>query len=642
MKRLWVVGVGICSLLAAAMAFAGEATPRLSRPDFNRLAVQNQLPLYWLEDATNPGQLDPAELHSTAGSADLGKYVQKGKFTYLFDRAYRQLQEARRIEAVKKEMDQGRVALLVSDFRDRPAEERKFVAAMVKVGSLIRELFLTQKGAGKMIGEIAHADYPSRGLFERNSGPWCEAPQTQDDPFCNASKRFVKKRSDAYPSDLEQDQALCEKLKQLPNGKELLDPFAVVRHKGDGFEALPLTKVYGPKMKEVAKQLRMAEKALPAAEAKQKAYLLAAAKAFETNNWPAADEIWAAMGGGDSRWYVRVAPDEVYFDPCQEKAGFQLSFATVDPAGLVWQKKLTPLREKMEDALAQLIGPSYQPRKVEFRLPDFIRIVLNAGESRSNLGATIGESLPNWGKVAQEGRGRTVVMTNFYTDPDSIAQRREKARSLFAEEAMAHYTDDATVFNLNTILHEAMHNFGPHSDYRIEGKTPSQVFGGRLASILEELKAQTGALWLIGYLKQAGVIDETMAQQAYIDALFWCFGHISRGMISGSGNPRVYSQLAAVQIGTFLREGAMGFEERLGAEGKKLGYFTVDLAKLPAAIDRLMAKVGQIKAQGEVKAGQELIDDFVKGEGSRAVRFDLVQERLNRYSKESFYYAVYY
>ena len=57
-------------------------------------------------------------------------------------------------------------------------------------------------------------------------------------------------------------------------------------------------------------------------------------------------------------------------------------------------------------------------------LPDFIDIVINAGDDRNPLGATIGESLPNWGPVANEGRGRTVAMVNLYLDPDSIAARR--------------------------------------------------------------------------------------------------------------------------------------------------------------------------------------------------------------------------
>jgi hypothetical protein len=41
--------------------------------------------------------------------------------------------------------------------------------------------------------------------------------------------------------------------------------------------------------------------------------------------------------------------------------------------------------------------------------------------------------------VSDEGRGRTVAMSNLYTDPDSLARRRAQASSLLASESMAIY-----------------------------------------------------------------------------------------------------------------------------------------------------------------------------------------------------------
>ena len=74
-----------------------------------------------------------------------------------------------------------------------------------------------------------------------------------------------------------------------------------------------------------------------------------------------------------------------------------MSFARINPDGLEWQKKLEPRKAEMEAALAKLAGPPYEARSVTFHLPDFIDIVLNAGEARNPLGAAIGESLPNFG-----------------------------------------------------------------------------------------------------------------------------------------------------------------------------------------------------------------------------------------------------
>src|SRR5205085_2901493 len=144
---------------------------------------------------------------------------------------------------------------------------------------------------------------------------------------------------------------------------------------------------------------------------------------------------------------------------------------------------------------AELAGPPYKAREVSFKLPDFVDIALNAGDSRPERGATIGQSLPNFGPVANEGRGRTVAMTNFYTDADSIASSKTAAESLFCKDTMAKYTTDPQPLLVSTILHEAGHNLGPAHQYKANGKIDREAFGGDLASTLEELKAQTSALY---------------------------------------------------------------------------------------------------------------------------------------------------
>ena len=174
-------------------------------------------------------------------------------------------------------------------------------------------------------------------------------------------------------------------------------------------------------MEEVSSQLMAAAAAITdPAETPLKLYLATAAESFLSNDWQPADEAWARMNATNSKWYLRIAPDEVYEDPCSRKALFQVSFARINPDGLEWQKKLEPRKAEMEAALAKLAGPPYEARPVTFHLPDFIDIVLNAGEARNALGAAIGESLPNWGPVANEGRGRTVAMV------ESLHGRRQR------------------------------------------------------------------------------------------------------------------------------------------------------------------------------------------------------------------------
>ncbi len=114
---------------------------------------------------------------------------------------------------------------------------------------------------------------------------------------------------------------------------------------------------------------------------------------------------------------------------------------------------------------------------MSFHLPDFIDIVVNAGDDRSALSGTIGQSLPNFGPVAKESRGRTVAMVNIFNDPDSLASRRRSATTLIASDSMADYSDDPLASQLATVLHEATHNLGPAQEYAVKGTPGAEDLG---------------------------------------------------------------------------------------------------------------------------------------------------------------------
>jgi hypothetical protein len=209
---------------------------------------------------------------------------------------------------------------------------------------------------------------------------------------------------------------------------------------------------------------------------------------------------------------------------------------------------------------------------------------------------------------------------------------REKAAQLLDPESMKNYPEDREPGLLGVILHEATHNLGPHTDYRVGGKTPAEIFGGRMELVLEELKAQTGALWYTAYLRRSGLISADQARQIYTHEIAWCFGHIMDGMFTDTGNPKPYSQLCAVQIGSFARDGALSFGDK----------FHIDYDRLPKSVESLMQKVGHIKAAGNPMTAQSLIDDYVSGAGAEFVHMGVIRERLMKFPKESYLYTVLY
>ena len=651
------------TVVALVLAFACTGDPgrdrhnAVARHDFNRAAVRLNLPLFWVADGDQDGVVNPAEVVSLLFYGLDRQWVVDGSFTPFFEEAYGRIvrevaqpggsedgldaAELERRRLVREDLDYGIATLVHNDLTILPEDHKAFLRHMLQAANLIDKLFARQVGAADLTDRVGETDFASQSLFRRNWGPRGAAPATELNPDCSAIPGSPKPRLDPYPAGMQENGAFCTRLEALPNAEELLDPFTVVREVAGDLEAVPYSEAYAVLMGTVAEELRAAADVLSDPEEDAlRAYLRAAAQSFTDNNWTPADEAWAAMNARNSRWFLRIAPDEVYWEPCSQKAGFHLTLALINRDSLAWQERVTPVRQEMEDRLAEVAGPPYSAREVAFHLPDFIDIVVNAGDDREPLGATIGQSLPNWGPVANEGRGRTVAMTNLYTDADSAAIRRAQAESLLDATTMARYDEGAEPGLLGTILHEATHNLGPAHEYEVDGETDTAIFGGALASTLEELKAQTGALWYVEMLRERGLISDELAGQSYVDALIWAFGHISRGMYTATGQRKAYSQLAAIQVGFLLEDGALAFDpEATAANGVDRGAFRIDFDHMPAAIEKMMHLVAGIKARGDRERAEELAAAMVDGE---AVPQPLISERMRRHPKASFVYSIDY
>ena len=641
---------------------ANPATNQVARIDFNRTAAELNLPLFWVSDANNDSTLDPKELAAYWGpvsDATLGSWVKDGAFTPEFFNAYQQIaarakdgaklpdslaaSEKARRELVIKELAQGRPTLVLTDLRDAKPYEKRLVKDIVDAANIVEDLYAQQMGMKQFADRVPKDDPTSQMVFFRNHGYRCTAPKTQGNPGCSAIPSAPElKVSGLYPEKPLQQPGFCESLQKNAN-KDLAAPFTVVQQKDDGsLVAVPYTEAYGPQMKKISALLTDAAQGIPDGEEPMlKAYLTAAAQSFLDNNWVPADEAWAKMSVSNSKWYLRIGPDEVYAEPCSTKALFQVSFAKIDQSSLKWQNLLDPLKNDMEKAIASLSGKPYKARNVSFHLPDFIQIVLNAGDARAPSGATIGESLPNFGPVANEGRGRTVAMTNFYSDPDSLQAQKDSAQSLLCASVMPRYTTDPEPQLMSTVLHEAAHNLGPAHQYAVKGKIDREAFGGPLASMLEELKAQTAALYYADWLAARKSITQEDAERAHVRDLTWAFGHISRGMYDEEKHPRTYSQLAAIQLGMLMKTGAVSWHaDELAANGTDKGCFALDLAKWPSTVKSMLTEVAGIKARGDRAGGEKLIKQYVDVTGELKSMHDVIAERMLRAPKASFVYAI--
>ena len=625
----------------------------LSRVDFNARAQEQFAPLFWRLDANQDHALDPEELVLLTGpwTATRADFVEGTAFTAKFDALYAAMQvpaddsklsaeEKTRRAALKLELDQGKATLVETDLTTGTEADRKAFEHFAKAAALIEKLYGLQHATTEQWAKIPESDTLSRAVFHRNQSATCVAPKTDKDPACNALSPAPSRAVGLYPADVQADPKFCAKLEKEKNKSALMDHFSAVVADGKGFKAVPYSEAFKPEMEGVAVELEAAAALFGPDEAALKAYLAAAAKAFRTNDWEPANEAWVAMGATNSKWYLRVAPDETYHEPCSWKAGFALQLARINLASLEWQKKLEPVKADMEKALAAFAGAPYKARDVKFKLPDFIDVTLNAADQRNPHGATIGQSLPNWGKVAEKG-GRTVVMTNLYPDADSRDALAKSVSSLYCKATFDGFTTEPNAALLSVVLHEAAHNLGPAHDYKVKGKTDDDLFGGPLASTMEELKAQTSALFFTWWLLDKGLLTEAETKQATLRDVAWAFGHISRGMYASDGGPKPYSQLASIQLGSMLKAGAITWKaEALAANGTDQGCFEVDLAKWKPAVNALADRVLKVKGRGDKKDAEAMKASFVDAKDEWATLRLTIAERWLRAPKATFVYSV--
>lgn len=614
-------------------------TPEPDRRSLNAALLERDLPLFWVEDLDHDGLADARELTAVwSMAADGAPDVSTGAIPSSVIGALAapvapeasDAQERARRAAVAKELAQGAPTLVFTDLSREPPTTRALAEAVSDVARSLEALYREQLGTHTFSPAEDHP--PSRLLFTRNQGPWCKAPDTERDPDCTATPGAVV-RSGLYPASL-QGEGFCARMAEQPRADELLAPFVAVREEGGALKPMPYSRAFPDATREVAAKIRTLATRFVEDEEMQR-YLEAAATAFETDDWATADAVWTRMK--KSPWYLRIAPDEVFFSPCGRKAMFQLSFGRMSPDARSWQRKIGLFKQRMEDEVARLAGSAYGAREADFRLPDFVEIILNAGDTRRPLGAFIGQSLPNFGPLAEGGR-RTVAYTNLYGDPDSHAQLVEQAASAFCPDTFQGFTPDDESRIINTAFHDVARNLGPGAGHRVRGKTPPEIFGGALAATLEELQAQAVSQHLAQWLGSKELLEQDTVRGMFTFGVIWALSHFSREMTTASGGPRPISQLAAIELGILEREGALTWTNRTAQNGTDEGCFSIDWPKVPRALETLARDVLRIKAAGRREAAQQLIEAYVDGMNTQA--HDAVSERWRRFPRASFIYGI--
>jgi hypothetical protein len=159
--------------------------------------------------------------------------------------------------------------------------------------------------------------------------------------------------------------------------------------------------------------------------------------------------------------------------------------------------------------------------------------------------------------------------------------------------------------------------------------------------MLEELKAQTGSLYLTDWLAARNVIERPFANKVHVRNITWALRQISAGMYDSNGKPKPYSQLAAMQFGWLVENGAVNWNpNEMAANDSDKGCFSVHVDAFPTAVEGFMRIVAGIKARGDTEGVKKLTGDYVDVSGDKKAMLELIRERYLRAPRGSYVYAL--
>ncbi len=617
---------------------------QVERPAFNVRAAQAAVPLYWMDDANRNNALDPREVAVLWG-APSSAWVTNGRLTTRFADTYARLIATSpppanaREELLKKELGQAQPTLVYTDLTYLSSEEQAIIDKVAEIAERVERVHMRQLGSAKFAARAKELDPLSRALFLRNQSPWCANPGTEADPRCGAFDEMPPRLSGLYPEELQRTGDVCKAVRDHPNSEALFGRFDVVRSIGERLVAVPYSKAFPMEMTAVAEALRdLATVVSDPEEVAFRDYVLAAAAAFETDDWASADRAWLKMTSQTSRWFFRVAPDQVFFSPCRRKAMFHVSFGRVDRSGIAWKRKIAMIQSRMEEELSDLAGPAYAARPVELSLPDFVRVILNAGDSRRPRGAYIGNNLPTAGPLAKAGRARSISFVNMYADRDSRALIDATINDYFCAETAPRLSSAPKPRIINTLLHVASRGLGPTLGHVVDGRSAADVFGGSRAFMLDQAQAQTSAMYFVHWLKERGLFEPEIADQAMAYGVIWGFSHITRGVFGPEGRRLEHGHAGAMILSAMLERGGMAWQpEAQSASGNDKGCFALKFDRFSAAAEHLLRKILDTKARGDAEQAEALLKRYV--DDGRKDLFEIIQTRGRRKPGAYFVYS---
>jgi hypothetical protein len=472
--------------------------------------------------------------------------------------------------------------------RDRRALDKIIAAAAYMDALFLRQVW---RGNVQLRQQLAADTSPAGRLrlhyFDINTGPWSRLDANE--PFVPGVPPKPPLAS-FYPDDMTKDE-FNNWVQGLPEAERTRATgfFYVIRRAvGGRLRAVPYSEEYRAQLEPAARLLR--EAAQLTTNRTLRDFLNKRAAAFHSNDYYASDVAWMDL---DAPIDVTIGPYETYEDELfSYKAAFEAYVTLRDEAESAKLARFSQYLQELEDNLP--IDASYRNPKLGAASP--IRVVnevFGAGEGNSGV-QTAAFNLPNDERVVQEKGSKRVMLKN-------VQEAKFKqtlvpiARVVLPSAAQRDLAFDA--FFTHILMHELMHGLGPHN-INVGGQTTTvRMQLKETYSAIEEAKADISGLWALQYLIDKGVIDRSMERTLYTTYLASAFRSVRFGTTEAHGKG------IAVQFNYLTDKGAIRYDERTGT-------FTVELARIKAAVRDLTHDIMTLQAEGSYDRAKTLLDTY--------------------------------
>ena len=438
-----------------------------------------------------------------------------------------------------------------------------------------------------------------------------------------------------YPSDLSKEELHSILKSMIKNGeieevKNILNQRTIVKRDGKKLKAYDYTVEFKEEFEKMAQELELASKLSTNADFNE--YLTLQAKALRKNDPMLdayADKKWATLQDTPLEFTLSreqyadlmtgsVVEDEELKKLLEENNINAISKDSIGVRVGIVNKKGTEDLLKVKNYLPLMAENMPLKEKYEQNISsdddnlqtmvDADIVSLRGDEGSYRGGITIAQNLPNNDKLSLTiGGGRRNVyhrQVRTSNSPEAIERRQKRLDATLNKELHKFYNPEAD--HWFTIGHENVHSLGPKSGTEALGK---------YKNIIEENKADMGALALLQCLTNAGVYTEEEKNQILVTFGANCFLK-AKPELSQAHRVRT-----VMQAYFFISEGAISVNND--------GIINIDIEKMIPTANKMLTEIIDVQLSQDFNKGE----NFIKKYFNWTEEIDAVSKKLKEIDK---------